>query len=275
MTTESTDLAVQREAELAALAAQQEQEFDDTELQVPIIKVGQPLTKEVQAEQAEPGEFIDTVIGEGLGNKLDFIVSYFQYGRFAADRETNKGYSAFGDLIPEWWEDLPFIGPGMVGTRFDEHPDAEEQYKARVNAGEIEWGKGPKISTTWNFTGLYIVSPDEDDPDAEEEYAAGRLSLQRTQVPGAKKIIQLKKMRFRNRQFWEYIFEFTTQKKDMAKGPVHLVIPKLGRVTTPYERELASELAINVAAGRVRDNSEQTGDTEAAAEPDAKGGLAV
>ena len=75
----STDVATVDAAELESLQAQQEEEFDGVDLfQTPILKIGQPLTREVQAEEAEPGEFINTLTGEGIGNKVGFIVAFYQ-----------------------------------------------------------------------------------------------------------------------------------------------------------------------------------------------------
>src|SRR5690349_14744664 len=123
----STDLAVATPEELQLLQEQQASEFDSDLLQTPILKIGQPLTREVSNGDAEAGEFINTLTGEGLGDSLGFIVSYYQKGRFAVDRDTNRAYVAFGATIPDAWEDL--VGAEFVGTRFDEHPDAEETYK--------------------------------------------------------------------------------------------------------------------------------------------------
>jgi len=237
--------------EYEALMAQQDSEFDSDTLQTPILKIGQPLTKEVQAEQAEPGEFINTLIGEGIGDSIEFIVCYYQKGRFAANRDTNKAYVAFGDLIPEHWEEL--VGPAFVATRFDEHPDAEETYKERVNNKEIEWGKGPLISTTHNYTGFALV---EVGGDVDAEMQPVRLALQRTNMPAVRKINSLRHTFLRNRPFWERTFNLSTEKKTFPKGTAYLLSPKLGRQTTAEERLAAVELAQMVRAGRVTDNQE-------------------
>jgi hypothetical protein len=136
---EATEVALnERDAALEALRATQEEEFDSGDFAVPILKIGQPLTKEVQDDNtpAEAGDFINTLTGASLGKNVEFIISYYQKGRFAVDRKTDRAYVAFGDTIPEAWAD--FVGESFVGTRFDEYPDAEERYKARVNNKEIE-----------------------------------------------------------------------------------------------------------------------------------------
>ena len=277
--TSSTEVAVKDEGnlpispdDLAALQAQQESEFDSDSFQTPILKIGQPLTREVQAEQAEAGEFINTLTGEGIGNAIGFIVSYYQKGRFAADRDSGRAYVAFGDTIPEAWE--PLVGDQFVGTRFDEYPDAEETYKQRVNDKEIEWGKGPLVSTTHNFTGFAIVSPleGEEAPDLQPV----RLSLQRTNMPAVRKLLTLKKASLRNKPFWDKVFDLSTSKKEFQKGVAYLLEVKLGRDTTSDERSAAVELAQAVASGRVTDNSATASDEgRKAPEPEAKGGLSV
>lgn len=271
MPTPSTDLAVQTPEELA-LIQQQESEFDSDLFQTPILKIGQPLTREVQNEQAEAGEFINTLTGEGLGDKLGFVVAYYQKGRFAADQESGRAYVAFSDAIPEAWADL--VGEEFVGTPFTEYPDAEEQFKAAVNAKQREWGKGPIVSTTHNFTGLAIVSGVEGSDEADELQPV-RLSLQRTNMPAVRKFLTLKRAMLRNKPFWEVVFDLGTEKKQFDRGAAHLLTVKLGRPTTPEERSIAAELAVAVAAGRVSDNSVQAEAGDKPVEPDAKGGLGI
>jgi hypothetical protein len=278
MTPAGTDVAVQADASLAtisdeelrALQAQQESEYDDDLFQTPILKIGQPLTREVRAEQAEPGEFINTLTGESLGDKVEFIVSYYQRGRFAADRDTGRAYTAFGDTIPPHWAEL--VGDEFVGTPFAEYPDAEEVYKERVNAKEIEWGKGPLVSTTHNFTGLALVPSLEE--DVEPDLQPVRLSLQRTNVPMVRKWRSLIKSK-RNSSIWDYVYNLSTFAKPFPRGTTYLLDVKLGRPTNPDEKSVAIELAQAVAAGRVSDNAASDGAQDKVSEPDAKGGLAV
>lgn len=276
--TKSKDLVKQPDAlpagvtqeELDALLAQQEDEFDDGFVQVPIFKIGQGLTREVQDGEAEAGEFIDTLEGAGVGTKIGFIVSYFQKGRFAADRDSNKAFVAFGDTIPDNW--APLVGEEWVGTPFAEHPDAEETYKERVNNKEIPWGKGPLISTTSNFTGFAVIP--SVDPDEPDELRPARLSLQRTNNKVVGKWTSLKRSALRNKPFWDMVFDLGTVKEQYTRGVAYNLTVAKGRPTTPEERALAVELARTVAAGRVNDNSATAVD-EKAPEPEAKGGLGV
>lgn len=257
--------------EYDALLGQQDDELDDGFVQLPIIKIGQKLTKEVDSGEAEEGDFIDSLVGESLGTAIGFIVSYFQKGRFASDKESNRAFVAFGDLIPANWADL--VGEEWVGTRFDEHPDAEEQFKAKVNAGEMKWGSGPKISTTWNFTGLAIL-PGLDEGD-DDELRPARISLQRAAVPAANTWLRYKKSKLRRGAFWDATFDLTTEKKEFTRGKAFLPVVKFGRPTTSDERQLAFELAQAVAQNRVRDNSDTAADPEASAPSANEGALGV
>lgn len=254
--------------EVQALIDAQAGEIDSDMLTTPILKIGQPLTREVQDESAEAGEFINTATGEGIGDKVTFIVSFYQKGRFAADRETNRAYVAFGSNIPPHWADL--VGEEFVGTPFAEYPDAEETFKKRVNNKDIKWGSGPLVSTTHNFTGLALV---EDVETHEVEYQPVRLSLQRTNVPVVKKWMTLKASVLRNKPFWDITFDLGTERKQFDRGNAFLLKVSKGRPTTPEEKEAAVALAQAVVAGRVQDNSADAAD--APVEPDAKGGLTV
>lgn len=272
-TAPAQELAVP-DADVQALIAQQESEFDSDLVSTPILKIGQPLTREVQNEQAEAGEFINTLTGEGIGTNVEFIVAYYQKGRFAADRDSGRAFVAFQDTIPDAWSDL--VGEDWVGTPFAEFPDAEETYKVRVNRGDIEWGKGPLVSTTHNFTGLALVPVLGDDGQEtdEVEMQAVRLSLQRTNMQAVRNWMSLKRS-LRNKAFWDKTFLLGTYKKAFDRGSAHLLTVKLGRDTTAEERSAAVELATLVAAGRVTDNSATDARADSTVEPDAKGGLAV
>lgn len=266
---DSTALAVPgvSSEELEKLQAQQAEEFDSNDFQTPILKIGQPLTREVQDELAEPGSFINTLTQDDLGNKIEFIVAYYQKGWFAADRDSGKAYVAFGSDIPDGWAE--FVGEEFVGTPFAEYPDAEPQFKEAVNRKEREWGKGPPVSTTHNYTGLVIVSPIEGSDD-EPELQPVRLSLQRTGMKAVRKINSLKQMKLRNRAFWDVVWNFETKREQFNQGSAYLLVPSIGRDTTAEEKQLAAELAIAVSAGRVSSND--AGEVEAPAEPAAHGG---
>jgi hypothetical protein len=272
----TTDVAVDdRDAVLAALSAQQDEEFDDEPLNIPLLKIAESLTKEVQDDNnpAQPGDFINSLTGEPVGREVDFIIAYYQKGRLATDRKTNRTYVAFGETIPEQWKD--FVGESYVGTPFTEHPDAEEKFKERVNRGDHPWDKGPSIATTYNYTGLALVPirDEEDQPTDEFELQPCRLSLKRANTASHRKIRDLKKMQLRPpKMFWDRVFHFSLEKKGFTQGSAHILKASLGRPTTSAEQEMATELAMAVAAGRVREVGDQV---DAAVEPAAKGGIAL
>lgn len=247
-----SDLATQGGAELEALLQQQEEEFGSDLITIPILKVGQDLTAEVKRGDAERGEFINALSGESYGNEISFIVSYYQQGRFAATKD-GKAYVAFGSTIPDAWE--PLVGKEWVGQPFSEYPEAEERFKAAVNAKEREWGSGPVVSTTHNFTGLALIAPAT--PEDEEAMVPVRLSLKRTDVPAAKKFISLKKM-LRLRAFWDMTFDLTTSPKQSGRHESFVVQVKAGRPTTDEERLVAVTLAQDVAAQRVQAGGDES-----------------
>ena len=183
----STDVAVKDADELALAAAEQleaeiaaenQSASDANDIEIPLLKIGQSNTVEVQDGDAAPGSFINSLTREDLGREIEFVVAGFRKGRFDhGDRDAGKrARKAYGiKTVPS--TDDPFHG-----RPFTEHPDAEEQYAARVNAGELEWGKGPRISTTFDFTGYVVSGLGED-----EQPIPVCLSLMRTNSKQAKK----------------------------------------------------------------------------------------
>lgn len=264
----STDLALTGGTELEALLEQQESEFGSDLITIPILKVGQDLTAEVKRGDAERGDFINALTGESYGNSIEFIVSYYQQGRFAATKD-GKAYVAFGNEIPDAWE--PLVGKEWVGQPFSEYPEAEEKFKAAVNAKEREWGSGPTVSTTHNFSGYALVQ--SVDPEDEPTLIPVRLSLKRTDVPAAKKFISLKRM-LRLRAFWDTTFELTTVPKASGRHESYIVQVKAGRPTTDEEKQVAVQLAQDVAAQRVQAGGDDS--PGAAKEPETpEGALSV
>jgi hypothetical protein len=265
-----------RDEALAALQAQQEEEFKGDTFQTPILKLCQPLTREVQEEEAEAGDFLNTVTGESLGSEIDFIISFYQKGRSARDNKTGNYYVAFGNTIPASWEEL--VGEEWVGTPFVEHDDAEERFKERVNNKEIEWGRGPLISTTYNYTG-FVVVPAIEGSDEEDELQPVRLTLQRSNKKAADKINTIRRAVLRGRPLWDKVFELSTARKTFSGGTSYVLNVKAGRNTTAEERDEAGNLAIALTAGRVITNEDTAGGEDGGKapvpEPDAAGGLDV
>jgi hypothetical protein len=218
----STELVEASAAETALVEASRADLGDADDLVIPILKVGQALTREVVEKSAAAGDFINGLTGESLGDQIEFVVASFIKGRFATDDEGNVRH-AFGREVP--WDDDP-----LKGQPFTEHPDAEEKYRERVNAGEIPWGKGPPISTTYNFTG-YVVGQD----------IPVRLSLMRTAVPTARKWVTILRFQPSN---WAVVYDLTTdQRENRNKQPFYVPTVRQGRKAEAVEQENAKQLA--------------------------------
>lgn len=261
---ETTDVAaVAQESLEAQLAAANRESVDAKDIQIPLLKIGQPLTDEVVAGDARSGEFINALTREGLGTEIEFVVAGYQKGRFDHGvRGEKKARKAYGvKTVP--WNDDPFFGqPWSV------HPDAEEGYARRVNAEEIPWGKGPRISTTYDFTG-YVLG--------EEGEAAFPvcLSLMRMNTKQAKKWITILDAVLRGR-YWDSVFTLSTEQNKNDSGNFYTINVKLGRKTTAEEKQEAVTLALNLQqrASDVQIVGE-VDEAKPAAEPDAQGGIAV
>jgi hypothetical protein len=275
--TESTEIAERDEAALAvadettaAIAAAQAEEYDDESLQTPILKIGQHLTREVKDGNAEAGEFINTLTGEGLGTDVEFIVAYYNKGRFASNAE-GRAFVSFDKNIPDHWE--PFVGPDFVGTPFAEYPEAEEQFKAAVNAKQRDWGKGPAVSTTHNYTGLVLV-----DGEDGTELQPARLSLKRIDVPAHRKLQTLLRAVLRGKPPWDKVVRLATTGRDFGRNTAYTIDPtgvRFVRDTTPEERAYAAEVAQAVLAGRTVSADAEAATEDKPAEPKASGGLDV
>lgn len=264
--TTSTDLVPQSAAVEAIMRAQEQQDTGDIRFRTPILKLTQGLTKEVKEGNAEAGEFLNTLTGESLGNKVEIVVAFYQPGRSASGKDGRYYVSVDEPNIPESWKDL--VGEEWVGTPFAEYPDAEEVYKKRANAGEIEWGKGPQVSTTYNYTCL-VRNPD--DPDAEPMPV--RISFLRTTKSAHEKIQMLKGSLLRNKPFWNIAFELSTQEKEFGRNSAFIVNVRSAGPATPDEQQSAVELATAVLGGQVEAQGDG-GDAEVREERP-KGALAV
>lgn len=267
----STEVAVKDDAALstefadleAELTAQNAEETEAADLQIPLLKIGQALTSEVVEGEARPGEFINSLTREGLGEEVQFVVAGFQKGRFDhGDRKAGlRARKAYGMKNVPWNDDPHY------GEAFSEHPDAEETYSKRVNAGEIDWGKGPRISTTFDFTGFVV-------PEEGEEPLPVCLSLMRMNRKAAQKWYTLLKAVLQNR-YWDAVFTLSTDRVSNDSGTFYVINIKQARKTTPEEKQRALQLA-QVLRSR---NVEVVGDEDEAAPagkaPDAAGGMEV
>jgi hypothetical protein len=141
---ETKDTSAQLEelrAEEAALAAAFKDELASEKVSIPLLKIVQGTTKE-PPEGANLGDFFNPLTGEVFGPEVEFVVAGRNKGRFYIDSDDNdRPYVGQGDVCT--WADA--ADGRWEGLRFDEIPEAEEQYRARANAGDIEWGSGPPI----------------------------------------------------------------------------------------------------------------------------------
>ena len=212
-------------AEELALIEQNQSEVDASEFIIPILKLGQPLTDEVTSGQASAGDFILGLTGEAFEAPLEFIVAGKGKGRFRPGRNGVRTLVAYDTPTVPWKEDPNF------GKPFSEHPDAEEKFKERVDAGDQEWGSGPPIQTTFNFTG-YVVGSD----------VPVRLSLRRTSAPAARKWTTLLDAVLRGR-YWDQVFEIGSELQKNDKGTYYVLTVAPKRKTTPEEKKNAIGLA--------------------------------
>lgn len=251
---------------------QQDEEFEDAAFQTPILKICQALTAEVKAEDAEAGDFYNTLTEESYGNAIEFIVAHPQKGRSASLKDGRYRNLISEDIIPDddFWSEV--VGEAFVGTPFSEYEDAEEQYKRRVNAGEIEWGSGPKISTTYNYTGLVLPPGLEDDEEDPEPFPV-RITFVRSTKKAHDKLQTLRKSLLRNKPWWDLSFKFQTTEQAFGRNTAYVVQVRKGRPTTPEEKQLAVQLALAANTGRTAANEDAGADKQVA--PDAEGGLEV
>jgi hypothetical protein len=261
----STELEVISDEEQALINANQE-EVDASEFVVPILKLAQPLTEEVTNGNASAGEYILGLTGDVIEPPFDFVIASKGKGRFRPSREDGERTLVAYDTPNVPWQEDP-----LYGTPFAEHPDAEETYSALVNEGKQDWGSGPPIQTTYNYTG-YILRPADLDPDEDfpVEGIPVRLSLRRTSAPTARKLNTILDGVLRG-GYWNKVFRIdSAQKKN--KGTFYIVTAEAARKTTPEEKKAALELA-----GILRTAAVTTvGEDESAAkvaDVDAEGGL--
>lgn len=230
-TDSSTELTAEQEQQLAeieaAAAADLRGKLSQDDLVLPMLKVGQALTEEVSAGDARPGNFINSLTGEVYEGEIELVIVDQFKGRFyKPSKDSPDTYTAGPvDVIPLNWEHPD------AGKRFDESADAEEVFREKANAGEIDWGSGPPIQTTHNFVG-FVVGDDSGLPV--------RLSLKSAATPQARKISTLLSTA---RSPWSNVFKLTTSEEtNSANQKFYNLNAKRGRQTEPAERLAAAEL---------------------------------
>lgn len=248
------DTISSEEAELAQLTRSK---IDRKDLVLPMLKLAQGLTAEVSDGKAKSGQFVNSLTGEAFDGPLEFIVVDYVKGRFFSPKGGGT-YVAFGtDVVPDNWP------PEYAGQHFSDLDDAEEQYAERANRGDIEWGDGPPIRTTYNYVGIPV-----DDPELPV-----RVSMQRTSKGAARKLNTLIDTAPTP---WARVFSLSAIQQQNDHGVFYVFDVSRGRRTTDDERAAAIELAksINSAAVNVEFHDDEVEAAPAkpaakAADPDA------
>lgn len=250
-------------AQEQALADAAKAEIDRSSLVLPALKLTQSLTAEVQNGDAEAGNFINALTGESFGDSVEIVISSLFTGRFYSD-EDNHAYAAQGSVAPDNWPEE------YAGQAFTDIPDAEERWKADVNAGDHDWGKGPPISTTHNFVG-YVVTE-----NGLDGALPVRLSLMRTNNPAAAK---LKTLIYALRAPWDKTFVLKAKRAVSNDRPYFAVEVVQGGRVEPEIRQAAVELAGSyqsaVQAGKVELAGDDEPDKPKVKPEAAKGGIDV
>jgi len=258
-TSESNEVATISEDEQALISANQGEANPD-EFVIPLLKLTQALTKEVTEGDARPGEFLLPLTGENFGNEIELIISAKGKGRFKAGKKGARTLVA-NDTATVPWQDDPFYG-----QPFSEHPDAEETYSAKANAGEHPWGSGPPIQTTMNLTGQIVGY---DVPLRFSMKLANKITKGE-----ARKVATLLDAVLRGR-YWDKTFVLTATQQSNSEGQAFYVATvKQGRTTTPEERQQAVQLAKVLRSAVITEAGDHE-EKKSATAPASQGGLSV
>lgn len=155
-TTTSTDLENPESlaAAEAALAAEGKSALTAFGAVTSRLDVRQSMSKNVP-DGIALGDFYNTITGVGYGNRIEFLTIEAHKGRFLGSKRSPDGKTyAAGDeqIVPSYWPEQ------YRGKVFSELPEAHERYSEAVDAGEIQWDKGPAIIDSYNFIGFVIGS---------------------------------------------------------------------------------------------------------------------
>lgn len=209
---------------------------DDRDLQLPLIQITQQMSRSVTDGKVSSGHFFNNVSGKDYGNELEFIPAVYQKGRFYVhnrDKDDEQTFVANGPVAPSTWPEQ------YAGRAFADIEDAEEQWRERVDAGEIEWGKGPPIVTTHNFVGLAVGDLD----------APARISFSRTSAPAAKKIMSV--VRWSRKPPYNSVFKLTLDERSVRNKPFFVAQAAQDRDSSDEERTAANGVfaAVKQAGG--------------------------
>ena len=248
---ESQELTPAEQAELD-VAKGAVQGLDDEQLTIPVLKIAQQLTAEVTEGDADSGNYVNALTGEDLGQEIEFVVAAVYKGRFYKrgkkdedlPGEIGKVYVASEATAPSNWPEE------WAGKPFADIPEAEEQYRVRVQNDEIEWGGGPPIRTTYNFIGFVPEDPG----------LPLRLTLMRSSAPAARKAITLIKA---SGVPWKHVFELDTERRENAeRQPYYVASVKRGRQSTAEERAEALRLSQTVQSSNYKSAGDESLDDE-------------
>lgn len=244
-----------------ALISANQSEANPEEFVIPLLKLTQALTKEVTEGEARAGEFFLPLTGDNFGSEIEMIVAGKGKGRFKAGKKGNRTQVANDTAIVPWPDDPHY------GQPFTEHPDAEETYSRNANEGKHPWGSGPPIQTTLNLTGFVVGS------DVPVRFSI-KLANKNAKAEG-KKVTTLLDAVLRGR-YWDKTLVLTATGTANAEGQSYYnATVKLGRATTPEERQNAVQLATVLRSGAtIREDGDHE-DKKSDVAPDANGGLGV
>lgn len=249
--------------EEALIAAAKSDLLDVSEMTVPMLKIGQSLTREVTEGDAQPGDLIHSVTGEVYGKSVQLIVVDSFKGRAWRNPEDRSFHVANrGEVVVPWEEHSCF------GQHFTDCPDAEEQYRARVQANEIDWGKGPGIATTYNFIGLILHE------DGQIDQIPVRISLMKSAAKEGRNWQTILRL---NRAPWDVVFELSTSMtRNKAGEPYTAVKVRQLRRTSDEEKLAALEVAQAIHTSTVRyDDALEEETPVMPSQPEASGGLEI
>lgn len=234
-TTPGSELTTEQIEQIEQQAAQEKREqLQDERVGVPILSIVQGTTKN-PPEGSKPGDLVNALTGDNFGTDIDFLVVTYHRGRFYAEtdekgKRTGRSFAAGSDtVVPRFWPDK------FAGKVFAELPEAEERYAEMANDGAIEWGSGPPIQTTYNFTG-YILRPELENA----EPFPVRFPLKATSAKAAKAIYRaLAPLR----NYWQRSVHVSTDREVGSEGPYYVAkFEGFGPAPSDAQRRSALEL---------------------------------
>jgi hypothetical protein len=230
--------------EAQALADEVQAGISSNELALPIIKLTQGLSDEVKTGHTTAGNFVNAVTKEVLGDEFLFVYAGRYSGRFLRIKGQGSWSAGPEDIVPGSWPEQ------YAGQRFSELPDSEENFRAAVNKGERDWGSGPPISTTYNYVGFVLGTPQ----------IPVRISLMRSSARTRFNVNTLLKL-------WPSPFavsiKFGTAVKQNPEGESYIWTAEQGEPVPLDQQQAAVDLATQFNAAKVVELGDAEGDEPA------------